>query len=523
MTDDDLLYALKQRDGSAQAILRNEALPKMRRTCIRILGDSTLGEELANDLFFDFVHESVDNVDHGKALRQYLRLMTVRRTIREQKRRERVAPLQPTGSRSQPDNPPLCVETALIDALDQPTRLERLAWCVRQLDKRAQRILRLRFHREKTVAAIGNVLPDAVLHAEGIIWAASSRHDEISWEDPDLGGLFSHYFIRAFEIEPDNGFGVGLRGMLNYTQMATRQHARSGGVAQTPVINFDELSIEGPIPFSFPTEPNAKLRLEGNLAGYFQVEYIQSGLVERIYKRPNVPLEVAIHAGSVILRAMNGGGDITFVTDLDAGETLVVKPKDLGKDSSLPAFGYQDVAVVPKGPTGNTTLHAIRQTQSENVYLGVNYRHSFLNEAHLNATQMAGVDLTWVTGRWLSSVGVGYGRAREDFAAWSYDLDAVVLNVEGGLGWTGVGWRMDLVVGSEFSIDRVQYGSGHRRTAEGWGPSAGVRAWATAVGTVWTAKATIGARSLVGIGREDDERQWSLGPEIAVGARWGAW
>ena len=158
MTDDDLLHALKQRDGDAQALLRNEALPKMKRTCTKILGDSTLGEELANDLFFDFTHEHVDNLGGGHALRQYLRLMTVRRAVREHKRRQKAAPLRFTEPDTLTSDSCSSIETTLINAMDQPARLEHLARCVRQLDRRTQRILRLRFHRGKTVAAIGKEL-----------------------------------------------------------------------------------------------------------------------------------------------------------------------------------------------------------------------------------------------------------------------------------------------------------------------------------------------------------------------------
>lgn len=41
-------------------------------------------------------------------------------------------------------------------------------------------------------------LPREVLGSTGTMWFASSSPDELSYEDPELGGLFTHFFVEAF-------------------------------------------------------------------------------------------------------------------------------------------------------------------------------------------------------------------------------------------------------------------------------------------------------------------------------------
>ena len=262
----------------------------------------------------------------------------------------------------------------------------------------------------------------------------------------------------------------------------------------------------------------------GGFAGEFLIEYLPSGLVERFHKRPNRPLEVAVHSGAVALRALSGEDEeMVWKAELRAGDTLVLRPQDIGKGASATVFEPQEAEVSSKGLQLRVDSDIVRRPRSDKLYVGINYRRPFLGTGYLSATQIVGVDLTWVTDTWLASVGAGYGRTSERFSTWGYHLDALVLTLESGLSWTGASWRTDVIAGGELAIDRVQYESGWQRGAFGWGTCAGARWWTSAFGIAWTANATVVARSLVGAAQHHDDRQWSYGSEVGVGARWAPW
>ena len=367
------------------------------------------------------------------------------------------------------------------------------------------------------------VLPEAVSNAEGMIWAASSKSDQQSWEDPSVGGLFTHYFIEAFSRAPREDFGIGLQAMLRYAQDKARRHAERGGVEQTPVVNMSDLILEGPIRFSFPDEPRATLQLAESLEGEFLLEYLPDGLVERFHKRRGAPVEVAVHPGHVTLRAMNGeDSGPTWEVELEAGNSLTLGLDNLDVYRPRPAPGLGDFDIAPKGDRA-TDIKARRRAFDRDVFIGAGYRFSPHGDGNLGPEHVIGTDVALVSGRWFAAIGVGYGRGREEFSAWGYELDALVLGAEVGIGWLFSAWRADIVVGGEVAANHVRYHSGRTRDAPGLGPSIGVRLWANVLGVAWTAKTSVAARSTEGIGFDDRDRQWTLGPQVSLGARMTAW
>jgi RNA polymerase sigma factor (sigma-70 family) len=147
-----MLEKLRARDHRAQQKLRKRLSPKILAVCRHMLQDESLAQETAEDIWMDFLYEHVDKVQKERALGAYLRMMTVRRCVRIrdwQKRHE------------EPENQPPLVggsEAEMAAALDQRLQTARLEECLKQLSRRARRIMRMRYRNEMTQEAIGKAL-----------------------------------------------------------------------------------------------------------------------------------------------------------------------------------------------------------------------------------------------------------------------------------------------------------------------------------------------------------------------------
>ena len=66
-------------------------------------------------------------------------------------------------------------------------------------------------------------LPSEVLSANGSIWYVSSGSGQPSYEDDQLGGVFTHFFIEALEKAEQDGPGITLERIWQYVRKAPPQ------------------------------------------------------------------------------------------------------------------------------------------------------------------------------------------------------------------------------------------------------------------------------------------------------------
>src|SRR6185503_17838489 len=77
-------------------------------------------------------------------------------------------------------------------------------------------------------------LPEDNLAAEGSMWFVSSAPTEASYEDTELGGVFTHYFIEALEHADSYGPGITVDGIWRYASTNTVRYTTSKDRKQTP-------------------------------------------------------------------------------------------------------------------------------------------------------------------------------------------------------------------------------------------------------------------------------------------------
>jgi hypothetical protein len=112
-------------------------------------------------------------------------------------------------------------------------------------------------------------MPREVLNSEGTMWFTSSRPDQISYEDDEIGGVFTHYFLEGMEKGQKQGYGVTLESIWEYARSKTQQHTSTTGRPQTPQMMIRNLTSTGPLFFSFPSKRTAALIFDPRIAGRF--------------------------------------------------------------------------------------------------------------------------------------------------------------------------------------------------------------------------------------------------------------
>ena len=173
-TSTELLARLKRREGSAQLALRQRALPRITATARHYLKDDLRAEEMAEDIWVDFVLKYVDNLQHGRAIDRYLHMMTVSRCIRFNQFLRTLDPVSPcTQDPSEPAGEN--IESEIIDAIDQPAVLSRLHACLESLAARKQRMVRLRFFQGETFSAIGQAMGISRVYAGRVVQESMSQ------------------------------------------------------------------------------------------------------------------------------------------------------------------------------------------------------------------------------------------------------------------------------------------------------------------------------------------------------------
>lgn len=152
MDDETLLAGLHASDPAAISHLRARYRGRLIATIARICGDRRLAAEMSDDILADFVLDHAPRLRAAAAASRYLHLMAVRRAVRHRDRGHRHDPLPPALVG---DADPA---TRLDAALDAPVMRARLADCLAEQPQRTQHMLRMRYGRDATLAAIGDAL-----------------------------------------------------------------------------------------------------------------------------------------------------------------------------------------------------------------------------------------------------------------------------------------------------------------------------------------------------------------------------
>lgn len=146
-----LIDGLRACEPSAQHTFWASSWAEVYTICVSILGAGPDANDTAVDVLTDFIFKYVQNLSDSRAAHAYIRLMSVRRSLR---RRARLKELYEHRYEEIPDTKTVCADEAAEKALLLP----RLRECLSQLTPKAQQVLKLRFGEELKNEQIGSLL-----------------------------------------------------------------------------------------------------------------------------------------------------------------------------------------------------------------------------------------------------------------------------------------------------------------------------------------------------------------------------
>ncbi len=149
--DAGLVEGLKSGDTRVQEEFWKRYWSEVYAICAHILGSGPDATDVAVDLLLDFMTDYVQRLSHPRALRSYLRLMSVRRSLRFRGVRDK-------NVSTDFENLVDADEPSPEDAVGSAMMMPRLNGCLEELTPKAQQVIRLRFGRQMTNEKIGGLV-----------------------------------------------------------------------------------------------------------------------------------------------------------------------------------------------------------------------------------------------------------------------------------------------------------------------------------------------------------------------------
>lgn len=361
-------------------------------------------------------------------------------------------------------------------------------------------------------------LPDELINSEGTMWFASSRPEELSYEDDRLGGLFTHFFIEAFTRGRPDGVGITLDAMWEYARRNTLAHASRYGRSQTPEKIVRNLKARGPLYFSFTEDRSASLVFDPAVSGTFLLRYGYGALVEKVAKQPGEAREVPVYPGKLILTRIDSEkAQPSRHLDLAEGDQVHIRP--LEALASLSSPGYGKLPIHSKGHIPGLELSL--EAPAVLLSVGAGYRYSVISDGVLGTPHSAALDVWFARGPLALGLEVSYGSDSQDFDTWAYRLREIGLRLFAGVGFDLGGPRLDIEAGAGILFMDLKYASDRLREPLGGWLGAGARFGLPIPFrnplVILQAQILLGARMSQGMSYSDRDSYWSFDPTFLVG------
>ncbi|MBN2342441.1 MAG: caspase family protein [Deltaproteobacteria bacterium] len=275
-------------------------------------------------------------------------------------------------------------------------------------------------------------MPREVLNAKGRIWYVSSSAEQVSYEDSNIGGVFTHFFMKGLTDAPKNGPGITLESIWNYARERTVAYTAKQNRLQVPEQYISNFKSSAPVYFSFPKKRTATLQLSKGLHGKFALTYADGQLTEIIEKKPGKPKLVALYAGDITLSYIQGE-EVLHVKKFhveEGGELILRSLSDFAPETPL-ASSTQTLWA--KGTDDLQTLELRKQTAGTSMLLGLTYGYGVASNGVLSSGHMVSVPVRFDTRRWLFGASAGYVADRESYVAWGYRADSLAAVAETAL------------------------------------------------------------------------------------------
>ena len=282
--------------------------------------------------------------------------------------------------------------------------------------------------------------PAEVLSAKGSVWYVSSGSKESSYEDHELGGVFTHFFIEALVKAQQDGPGITLDKIWQYVREHTTEYTAAHSRKQIPEQFVSKLRSKAPVYFSFPVPRNANLVLSKDLEGRFALSYADGHLTEVFEKRRGKASTIPIYPGRAKLMLIGDQSTREHPFSLNEGGTLVIHTMPKGP----PEFGERATPLFAKGDDDSSPRFSvnrqIRATKLEpgvSAFVGAGYAFSLTIEQLLHPRHRFRLPVRLDWGAIFLDFSGGFGIDRRQYPAWSYRV-----KMAGGELGAGYGWRL---------------------------------------------------------------------------------
>jgi hypothetical protein len=293
-------------------------------------------------------------------------------------------------------------------------------------------------------------LPQDVLSAKGSIWYVSSGAGQPSYEDKELGGVFTHFFIEALEEADKEGPGITLDRIWQYAREKTVAYTAAHNRVQIPEQLVARLRAKAPVYFSFPIPRDATLILSEKLHGKFALSYANGHLVEVFEKEPGVREEVAVYPGSARLMILDSpsSGTAQYEFTLAKGGKLVLHT--MPESAPKPEIGQRANPLFTKGVGVESQFAATAIEPALSLMMGAGYGITFADKEMLHPRHRFSIPVRLDRLPFILELDITYGFDKRKYPAWTYKAHLFGAAVRGGYRWKMGGFQPSVGIGTSF-------------------------------------------------------------------------
>jgi hypothetical protein len=307
-------------------------------------------------------------------------------------------------------------------------------------------------------------LPRDILSSEGSIWLASSGPNEVSFEDKQLGGVFSHFFVEGMRHAPKDGPGITFERLWEYAQQRTAAYTARNGRLQTPQKYVAQLHTTRPLFFSFPIERSAHLRMEPGISGDFLLTYVDGQLTEWISKQSKETLNVAVYPGHAQVLQLRNGQVVLQKDVMFAKSGTIILHRGALRFAQL---GHGTRRLWSKG---DSEVVATAITEKPNVLLGAGYQFRYADSDLLAPAHVTALSLRADFARWFLGVGFGYAPGSARYQTLHYDANFLVQNLRLGYAFDAHTTRFGMAALLSNSYAWQEFAHAPQRFSTTWQP-----------------------------------------------------
>lgn len=147
--DGELILGLQQKNPKSQQQFWNALFQPVFAICAKIIGPGPVAVDTATDLLNDFIFHYVHNLSNPAGAWSYLKMMAIRRSIRERQRTIKKEPF---------DEQTISTDATEFSIAELSILMPKIVDCLHGLTPKAQSIIRLKYKKGLPNDQIGGIV-----------------------------------------------------------------------------------------------------------------------------------------------------------------------------------------------------------------------------------------------------------------------------------------------------------------------------------------------------------------------------